>query len=49
MRYELTQRFFFEAAHTLQRDVEVEPSRRIHGHTYVAEDACAWPPRGVSL
>lgn len=37
MNYELTQRFFFEAAHTLEREYEVEGSRRIHGHTYHAE------------
>jgi 6-pyruvoyltetrahydropterin/6-carboxytetrahydropterin synthase len=36
MTYELTQRFFFEAAHTLQRQQEAEASRRIHGHTYRA-------------
>jgi len=35
--YELSQRFYFEAAHTLHRDVETESSRRIHGHTYEAE------------
>jgi 6-pyruvoyltetrahydropterin/6-carboxytetrahydropterin synthase len=36
MTYELTQRFFFEAAHTLDRAHEVDSSRRIHGHTYLA-------------
>ena len=36
MSFELTQRFFFEAAHTLNRRVETESSRRIHGHTYQA-------------
>jgi 6-pyruvoyltetrahydropterin/6-carboxytetrahydropterin synthase len=35
--YELTQRFFFEAAHTLQREHEADASRRIHGHTYRAK------------
>ncbi len=35
--YELTQRFFFDAAHTLNRTVETEGSRRVHGHTYHAE------------
>lgn len=34
---ELSQRFFFDAAHTLQRQVDVEGSLRIHGHTYEAE------------
>ena len=34
---ELSQRFYFEAAHTLNRAVETEGSLRIHGHTYEAE------------
>lgn len=34
---ELSQRFFFDAAHTLNRKVETEGSLRIHGHTYEAE------------
>lgn len=37
MTYELSQRFYFEAAHTLRRKIEAEGSRRIHGHTYHAE------------
>lgn len=37
MSYELTQRFFFEAAHTLRREHEADASRRIHGHTYRAK------------
>ncbi len=37
MKYELTQRFFFEAAHTLRREHEADSSRRIHGHTYRAK------------
>ena len=39
MSVELTQSFYFEAAHTLRRYVEgeVESSRRIHGHTYHAD------------
>jgi 6-pyruvoyltetrahydropterin/6-carboxytetrahydropterin synthase len=40
---EISQRFYFDAAHRLQRDldddVEVASSRRIHGHTYYAEVA----------
>jgi 6-pyruvoyltetrahydropterin/6-carboxytetrahydropterin synthase len=48
MNYELTQRFYFEAAHTLQRQVDVEPSRRIHGHTYLAEVAVAGTPDPVT-
>jgi 6-pyruvoyltetrahydropterin/6-carboxytetrahydropterin synthase len=35
--YELSQRFYFEAAHTLHRTIETEGSLRIHGHTYEAE------------
>ena len=35
--HELSQRFYFEAAHTLRREVEAEGSRRVHGHTYEAE------------
>ncbi len=33
-RYELRQSFFFDAAHTLKRQIEADASRRIHGHTY---------------
>ncbi len=36
-KYELSQRFYFEAAHTLRRTIETEGSLRIHGHTYEAE------------
>lgn len=35
--YTVSQRIFFDAAHTLQREIEAEGSRRIHGHTYFAE------------
>ncbi len=37
MILEVSQEFYFEAAHTLARDHESESSRRIHGHTYSAE------------
>ena len=37
MLYSISQRFFFDAAHTLKRDIEAEGSRRVHGHTYHAE------------
>lgn len=37
MSYEISQRFFFDAAHTLRREIEAEGSRRVHGHTYHAE------------
>ena len=35
--YHVSQRFFFDAAHTLQREIETHSSARIHGHTYHAE------------
>jgi 6-pyruvoyltetrahydropterin/6-carboxytetrahydropterin synthase len=35
--FELSKQFRFEAAHTLQREIDAEPSRRIHGHSYRAE------------
>lgn len=34
---ELSQRFYFEAAHTLRRSIDSDGSKRIHGHTYEAE------------
>ena len=37
MNFELSQRFFFEAAHTLDREYEADASRRVHGHTYLAK------------
>jgi 6-pyruvoyltetrahydropterin/6-carboxytetrahydropterin synthase len=37
MNYEITQQFFFDAAHTLEREIETASSRRVHGHTYRAE------------
>lgn len=37
MIYEISQRFCFDAAHTLKRDIEAAGSARIHGHTYYAE------------
>ena len=44
MHYEITQRFFFDAAHTLRREIEAEGSRRIHGHTYHCEVSLAGRP-----
>ena len=35
--FEISQRFFFDAAHTLRRQIDAASSRRIHGHTYSAE------------
>lgn len=34
--FEITKDFRFEAAHTLQREVDAAASRRIHGHSYRA-------------
>jgi 6-pyruvoyl tetrahydropterin synthase/QueD family protein len=44
MKYEISQRFFFDAAHSLRRTIEVESSARIHGHTYQAEVALSGTP-----
>lgn len=48
MKYELSQKFYFEAAHTLERAVEAEGSRRIHGHTYHAEITLTGTPDPVN-
>jgi 6-pyruvoyltetrahydropterin/6-carboxytetrahydropterin synthase len=37
MMFELSKQFRFESAHTLDRTVNREVSRRIHGHSYRAE------------
>ena len=37
MMFELTKQFRFDAAHTLERRIDTDPSRRIHGHSYRAE------------
>lgn len=41
----LSQRFFFEAAHTLKRSIDSEGSLRIHGHTYEVEVTIKGPRR----
>lgn len=43
MQFTVHQRFFFDAAHTLDRAIETEGSRRIHGHTYHAEVSVTGP------
>ena len=48
MQYEISQRFFFDAAHTLKRKIEAEGSRRIHGHTYHCEVTLAGTPNPES-
>ena len=35
--FQLVKEFRFEAAHTLNRAIDAEGSRRIHGHSYRAE------------
>jgi 6-pyruvoyltetrahydropterin/6-carboxytetrahydropterin synthase len=42
--WELTKSFTFDAAHTLRREIDAEPSRRIHGHSYRAEVAVRGEP-----
>ncbi len=42
--FDLSQRFYFEAAHTLHRSYETEGSIRIHGHTYEAEVTVSGSP-----
>lgn len=42
--HELSQRFVFEAAHTLKRQFDAESSRRVHGHTYYGELTVAGEP-----
>lgn len=48
MKYELSQKFIFEAAHTLHRTVDAAGSRRIHGHTYHAEITLRGEPSQAS-
>ena len=48
MQFTVHQRFFFDAAHTLERAIETESSRRIHGHTYIAEITLAGTPDPAS-
>ncbi|UZF90661.1 6-carboxytetrahydropterin synthase [Bosea sp. NBC_00550] len=35
--FEISKQFRFDAAHTLDRVIDTESSRRIHGHSYRAE------------
>lgn len=46
--FELSQRFYFEAAHTLQRTIDAQGSRQIHGHTYEAEVTLTGQPDPTS-
>lgn len=49
--HELCKNFRFDAAHTLERDVQTASSRRVHGHSYRAEVAIRGMPdkRGMLL
>jgi 6-pyruvoyltetrahydropterin/6-carboxytetrahydropterin synthase len=46
--YELCKQFRFDAAHTLERVIDAESSRRIHGHSYRAEVAIRGVPDPAS-
>ena len=46
--FELSKQFRFEAAHTLQRAIGTEGSRRVHGHSYRAEVAVRGVPDKAS-
>ena len=46
--FELSQKFYFEAAHTLSRKIDAEGSRQIHGHTYEAEVTLTGQPDPAS-
>lgn len=43
MRFEVSQEFYFDAAHTLEREIEAAGSRRVHGHTYHARVSVVGP------
>ena len=42
--FELSKQFRFEAAHTLEREIHAEGSRRVHGHSYRADVAVRGKP-----
>jgi 6-pyruvoyltetrahydropterin/6-carboxytetrahydropterin synthase len=46
--HELCKQFRFDAAHTLERAIETESSRRVHGHSYRAEVAVRGDPEPAS-
>jgi 6-pyruvoyltetrahydropterin/6-carboxytetrahydropterin synthase len=46
--YELSKQFRFDASHTLERHIETDASRRIHGHSYRAEVTLRGTPDPVS-
>lgn len=46
--FELTKQFRFDSAHTLDRSIDTEASRRIHGHSYRATATVRGLPDPVS-
>lgn len=46
--FELSKQFRFDAAHTLDRSIDSEPSKRIHGHSYRAEVTVRGRPDAVT-
>lgn len=46
--FELSKQFRFDAAHTLNRVIEAESSRRIHGHSYRGEVTLRGMPDAVT-
>ena len=46
--FEISKQFRFEAAHTLERAIDTDSSRRIHGHSYRAEVALRGRPDPTS-
>jgi 6-pyruvoyltetrahydropterin/6-carboxytetrahydropterin synthase len=46
--HELSKQFRFDSAHTLNREIQTESSRRIHGHSYRAEVVIRGAPDGQS-
>ena len=48
--FELSKQFRFDAAHTLERTIATESSRRIHGHSYRAEvTICGVPDKASGM
>ena len=46
--FELSKQFRFDAAHTLERSIETDSSRRIHGHSYRGEVTLRGEPDPVT-
>jgi len=46
--FELSKQFRFDAAHTLDRSIQTDSSRRIHGHSYRAEITLRGKPDPVT-